>query len=112
MHSRGKGQTGPACHRCRGTAPVCAECEGRGTLGICRALARFAPAEYILRIADVVEGCSGVEEYDLLERGWGLYNVLRSVYQFARLECPERLSELFPDHVICRIKTSRDRIRR
>jgi hypothetical protein len=58
-----------------------------------------------------MEGCSEVEEYFLLERGWRLYNVLRSVYRFARHEFPARVTELFPEHVIRMIEASTDRIR-
>jgi hypothetical protein len=45
-----------------------------------------------------------------LERGWRLYKVLRSVYEFAAVERPETVVEMFPEHIIQTIKTSRDRI--
>jgi hypothetical protein len=78
---------------------------------LCRALAHFAPAEYIGRIADVMEGCSEADEHVIIERGWRLYNVLVSVYQFASIECPARLPTVFPDVVVETIKAARDRIR-
>jgi hypothetical protein len=89
---------------------TCNECRGSGAVGMCRALSHFAPAEFIFRIADVMEGCSEVEEPFLLERGWRLYNIPRSVYEVSRLECPERVSDLFPERVIGMIEAARDRI--
>ncbi len=57
-----------------------------------------------------MEACSDVDDSFFLERGWRLYNVLRSAYEFTAAERPERLVEIFPDHVIQTIKSPRDRI--
>jgi hypothetical protein len=89
---------------------TCSQCRGDGVILLCRAIGHYAPAEYISKVADVLEGCSEVEDSFFLERGWRLYNVLRSVYKFAIVECPERMIEMFPEHIIRVIEASRDRI--
>jgi RecJ-like exonuclease len=109
---RGKGLLGPPCFGCRGSGLVrCRECSGSGSIPLCRALAHFGPREYIERIADVMDGCSEADEHVIVERGWRLYNVLVSVYQFASVECAPRLPIIFPDALVEMIKAARDRIR-
>lgn len=110
-YERGKGRVGPRCPQCRGAGRVtCNQCRGVGAILLCRALGHYASVEYISKMARVMEACSEVEESFFLERGWRLYSVLRSVYQFAKVECPERVVEIFPELIIEVIQASRDRI--
>lgn len=108
----GRGYLGPLCPCCEGTKRIpCVECVGTGSIPICRAIGHFATADYIDRIADVMEGCSEAEEADLVRRGERLYLVLRSVCRFVRDECPERIGTLFPESVVEKMGSTWDRIR-
>jgi hypothetical protein len=71
----------------------------------------FAPAEYVRRVAAVMEACSEEDEPLFLERGERLYNVLREVYHYARQDSPQRLADLFSDDLTALIRQSWDRIR-
>jgi RecJ-like exonuclease len=112
-HERGKGRVGPRCPQCQGAGRTsCNQCRGVGAILLCRALGCYASVEYISKIAAAMEACSEVEDSFFRERGWRLYNVLRSVYQFANVECQDRVVELFPEMIKKIIRESRDRIQR
>jgi hypothetical protein len=75
---------------------------------LCEALGLFAPAEYISKIADALQGCSETEDPFLLERGWTLYNLLLSIHKCAAAESADRVAEIFPGDVVNTIHASRD----
>ncbi len=58
-----------------------------------------------------MEACSDVDDSFVIERGRTLHNVLRSVYQSATVECPERVTEIFPEQIMQMIEHAEDRIR-
>ncbi len=108
----GRGSRFPLCRSCRGsgkrlTSTInCGTCDGSGKTQVARGIASHASVEYVHRMADVMAGCCEEEDPEFWERGERLYNVLREVYQFAHRDCPQRVQELFPDHLVVLIRQS------
>ncbi len=108
----GRGRCYPLCRSCTGSGQRliqvvrCEGCDDAGNLPVARAIASHARTEYVHRMANIMAACADEEDPLFRERGKHLYNVLREVYQFAQQDCPYRISELFPDHLVSLIRQS------